>query len=266
MDHKAYLDRIGYSGALQPILGVLQQLQKAHLLGVPFENLDIHDGVPIELDAERIYDKVVRRRRGGFCYELNGLFLELLTWIGFDARRISAKVYDASDGTYTPEYDHMALLVTIEGEEYLSDVGFGEFSFAPLKLFLGQVQPDARGNYRFDRHDADYYRVSRIENGEVRPEYIFSKEERTYDEFTGMCRFHQSDSRSHFRQRRMITLPTEQGRVTLTEDKLKVKEGSLTKEIKLQDAAEYEAYLWQYFGLKLAIRSSQGGYSSNARW
>ncbi|PKV63604.1 arylamine N-acetyltransferase family protein [Pontibacter ramchanderi] len=252
MDHKAYLDRIGYTGALQPTLGVLQQLQKAHLLAVPFENLDIHDGVPIELDVERIYDKVVQRRRGGFCYELNGLFFELLTWIGFDVRRISAMVYTASDGTYTPEYDHMALLVTIDGEEYLSDVGFGEFSFAPLKLVLGQVQPDARGDYRIDRYDESYYRVSRIENGEVLPEYIFSKTERAYDEFAGMCRFHQSDSRSHFRQRRMITLPTEQGRITLTEEKLKLKEGSLTQEIKLQSKAAYDAYLWQYFGLRPA--------------
>ncbi|WP_018479593.1 arylamine N-acetyltransferase family protein [Pontibacter roseus] len=252
MDHKAYLERIGYTGELKPTLEVLQQLQKAHLLAVPFENLDIHAGVPIELDVERIYDKVVGRRRGGFCYELNGLFFQLLTALGFEAKRISAKVYAAGEGTYTPEYDHMALLVTIAGEEYLADVGFGEFSFAPLKLVLGQVQADARGDYRFDRHDADYYRVIRVENGEVRPEYIFRKAERAFEEFAGMCRFHQSDSRSHFRQRRMITLPTEHGRITLTENKLKLKEGSITQEVTLQDAAEYEAYLWKYFGVKPA--------------
>ncbi|WP_266203088.1 arylamine N-acetyltransferase family protein [Pontibacter kalidii] len=252
MNYEAYLARIGYSGERQPTLDVLQQLQKLHLLTVPFENLDIHDGVPIELDTEKIFDKVVLQKRGGFCYELNGLYFELLTALGFDARRISAKVYSASEGTYSPEYDHMALLVTIAGEEYLTDVGFGEFSFAPLKIALGQVQADARGDYVFDKYDERYYRVSRVENGELRPEYIFRKTARAFNEFSDMCHFHQTDPRSHFRQRRMITLPTEKGRITLTEHKLKLTEGDLTKEITLKDTAEYEAYLWQYFGVKPA--------------
>ena len=252
MNYKAYLERIGYAGELQPTLDVLQQLQKAHLLAVPFENLDIHNGVPIELDVEKTFDKVVLQKRGGFCYELNGVYFELLTALGFDVKRISAKVYDANAGTYSPEYDHMALLVTIEGEEYLTDVGFGEFSFAPLKIELNKVQADARGDYVFDRYDESYYRVSRIENGELRPEYIFRKTERAFDEFAGMCHFHQTNAGSHFRQRRMITLPTEQGRITLTESKLKIKEGDLTKEVMLKDATEYEANLWEYFGIKPA--------------
>lgn len=252
MNYTAYLERIGYTGELQPTLAVLQQLQKRHLLAVPFENLDIHSGVPIELDVEKIFDKVVLQKRGGFCYELNGLYFELLTALGFDVRRISAKVFSGSEGTYSPEYDHLALLVTIAGEEYLTDVGFGEFSFAPLKLELNKVQADARGNYVFDKYDEDYFRVSRIEEGEIRPEYIFQKAARAFDEFAGMCHFHQTDPGSHFRQRSMITLPTEQGRITLTENKLKIKEGDVTKEITLRDATEYEVYLWKYFGVKPA--------------
>lgn len=250
MNHEAYLARIGYSGEQQPTLEVLQQLQKRHLLTIPFENLDIHSGTPIKLDVEKIFDKVVLQKRGGFCYELNGLYFELLSALGFDVKRISAKVYSSSEGTYSPEYDHLALLVTIKEEEYLTDVGFGEFSFEPLKIALNQVQTDARGTYVFDKYDERYYRVSRLENGELRPEYIFRKTARALDEFGGMCHFHQTDPSSHFRQRSMITLPTEQGRITLTEHKLKIKEGDLTKEIELQSATEYEAYLWQYFGVK----------------
>ena len=255
MNLEAYLARIGYSGERQPTLEVLQQLQKRHLLTVPFENLDIHNGTPIELDVEKIFAKVVLQKRGGFCYELNGLYFELLTTLGFDVKRISAKVYSSSEGTYSPEYDHLALLVTIEGEEYLTDVGFGEFSFAPLKIALDQVQADARGNYVFDKYDESYYRVSRVENGNIQPEYIFRKTARAFDEFVGMCHFHQTDPSSHFRQRSMITLPTEQGRLTLTESKLKIKEGDLTKEIELQDATEYDTYLWQYFGVKPSSRT-----------
>ncbi|PVY38033.1 arylamine N-acetyltransferase family protein [Pontibacter virosus] len=256
MNYTAYLERIGYIGELQPTLEVLQRLQKRHLLSVPFENLDIHNGVLIELDVEKIFDKVMLQKRGGFCYELNGLYFELLSALGFDVRRISAKVYSSNDGTYSPEYDHLALLVTIAGEEYLTDVGFGEFSFEPLKIELNKVQADARGNYVFDRYDESYFRVSRVENGEIRPKYIFRKEERTFEDFSGMCHFHQTDPRSHFRQRSMITIPTEQGRITLTENKLKIKEGDLTKEITLKDATEYEAYLWEYFGVKPAGRSN----------
>lgn len=250
MNYEAYLARIGYSGERQPTLEVLQQLQKRHLLTIPFENLDIHNGIPIELDVEKIFVKVVLQKRGGFCYELNGLYFELLSALGFDVKRISAKVYSASEGTYSPEYDHLALLVTIKGDEYLTDVGFGEFSIAPLKIALNQVQADARGNYVFDKYDERYYRVSRMENGELRPEYIFRKTPRALDAFGGMCHFHQTDPGSHFRQRSMITLPTEQGRITLTEHKLKIKEGDLIKEIPLKDATEYEAYLWKYFGVK----------------
>ncbi|MFD2248450.1 arylamine N-acetyltransferase family protein [Pontibacter ruber] len=256
MNHQAYLDRIGYSGELAPTLGVLQQLQKTHLLQVPFENLDIHQGVPIELDTDKIFNKIVLQKRGGFCYELNGLFFELLTSLGFNARRISARVYAANEGDYTPEYDHMALIVFVDGEDYLSDVGFGEFSFAPLRIILDQIQTDERGNYTFDKYDESCYRVSRIENDVIIPEYIFRKTERQLNEFAGMCHFHQTDPASHFRQKKLITRPTEQGRITLAADKLKVKESGKTTEVVLKGTAEYGEYLWKYFSIKIPATNS----------
>jgi N-hydroxyarylamine O-acetyltransferase len=74
MNVPAYLGRIGYNGSLAPSIGVLRELHRAHLFSVPFENLDIHLGRPIVLDEARFFQKIVERRRGGFCYELNGLF------------------------------------------------------------------------------------------------------------------------------------------------------------------------------------------------
>ena len=94
MNLEAYLKRINYSGDLTPSITILKQLQKTHLLNVPFENLDIHYGHPIELDLDKIYHKIVVRKRGGFCYELNGLFQNMLNIIGFDSKIISARVYD----------------------------------------------------------------------------------------------------------------------------------------------------------------------------
>ena len=79
----AYLERIGYDGPLAPTAETLRRLHVAHLLAVPFENLSIHAGEAVVLDDESLFDKVVRRRRGGFCYELNGLFAALLRSVGF---------------------------------------------------------------------------------------------------------------------------------------------------------------------------------------
>ena len=87
-----YLNRINYKGEIKPNIKVLTELQKIHLFNVPFENLDIHNKIPIELDIDRIYEKIVLNNRGGFCYELNGLFYELLLFLNFDAKRISARL------------------------------------------------------------------------------------------------------------------------------------------------------------------------------
>src|SRR5690554_4349646 len=142
-----YLNRINYKGPLIPNLALLNTLQKNHLLNIPFENLDIHYGVPIELDMDKIFQKVVKKGRGGFCYELNGLFHHLLSAIGFNAKIISARVYDRKKGIYGKEFDHLAIIVMLENKEYLVDVGFGEFTFYPLTIEPGTIQSDPRGNY-----------------------------------------------------------------------------------------------------------------------
>src|SRR5262245_14904037 len=126
-----YLGRVGYDGPVDVTPETLRRLHLAHLLAVPFENLDIHLGRPIVLDVDRIFEKIVRRRRGGFCYELNGLFAWLLGELGFDVELLSAQVLDG--GRLGPEFDHMTLLVEHEGR-WLVDVGFGDSFLEPLAL------------------------------------------------------------------------------------------------------------------------------------
>ena len=116
MDINKYLERIHYSGPLAPTLEVLSKLQLAHLMTVPFENLDIHTNTKIDLN--HLFDKIVTRNRGGFCYELNGLFYELLTETGFAVKMVSARVHDGK-GDFSPEFDHMALIVNLDNENYL---------------------------------------------------------------------------------------------------------------------------------------------------
>jgi len=250
MDKEQYLKRINYTGGLEPNIALLSELQKRHLLNIPFENLDIHYKKHIELNIESIYKKIVEDNRGGFCYELNGLFYELLLSLNFEAKRISARVYtDETD--YSPEFDHFAIIVKIGNVEYLTDVGFGEFSFKPLELILGKPQKDHRANYVIDKYDEHYFRVNKMEKGKLKPEYIFTTLARDFMDYKKMCEFHQSDSRSNFMKKRLISLATESGRITITNNILKVRKNNLVEERILNNETEFENELWDNFRIKI---------------
>ncbi len=134
MNVARYLARIGYSGPTEPNSRVLADLMRRNLERVPFENLDVDLGIPIDLAEEAPYDKVVLRGLGGFCYELNGLFAWLLEELGFKVDRLPAVVY-RKNGSVGPDDGHMALLVHVD-EGFLVDVGFGESHRRPIRWRL----------------------------------------------------------------------------------------------------------------------------------
>ena len=115
MNIRSYLERIGYDRPVRLDIESLFGLHRTHLLTVPFENLDIHAGVPIQLDEKALWDKIVARRRGGFCYELNGMFAWLLKQIGFEVIYLNGRVYNA-DGQRGRDFDHLTLLSKIPDE------------------------------------------------------------------------------------------------------------------------------------------------------
>ena len=230
MDIFKYLQRIKYIGELKPSLQVLKKLQKTHLLNVPFENLDIIDKIPIELDIEKLFNKIVKNNRGGFCYELNGLFFHLLKTIGFEAKMVSARVYNKKKG-FGAEFDHMAIIVRIKNIDYLSDVGFGEFAFSPLKIELNTIQEDRRGNFKIEEYDSKYLLVSKHDTENWIPDYIFSHQARKLKEYEEMCYYHQTSPDSHFTWKRICSLPTENGRITITGNTLKITKGEIQTEI-----------------------------------
>jgi len=236
---------------LKPNLANLRRLQLAHVLQIPFENLDIHAKIPIELDIHRIYSKIITGKRGGFCYELNGLFYELLLNLGYEVRRISARVYSIEKG-FSPEFDHMALIVTIEGQNYLSDVGFGEFSFGPLALHWPSQQEDPRGIFHIDEHAEDYICISKTdETGHKAPEYKFKFKARAFEDFQEMCRFQQDDPNSHFRAKPLISMATAKGRITLAGHELKIKRGENMVVRKIKDQVAFNKAAWKYFRLRV---------------
>jgi N-hydroxyarylamine O-acetyltransferase len=252
MNIPLYLDRLNFKSQFSVSKETLFELQAAHLQTVPFENLDIHYGNRIKLDIPAIYEKVVLSRRGGFCYELNGLFYHLLRNLGFDAQIISGRVY-GKDGSYGEEYDHLAIVANVDGKSYLVDVCFGKFSFRPLEIALDVNLQDDFGVFRFDKAPGGYWRINLVENGVLVPQYLFQVTERGFQEFEGMCTFHQTSQESHFTNKKVVSLITPNGRKTLTNTQLKITEGDTERILEFEEAL-FPAKLREHFGMEIKAR------------
>lgn len=244
-----YLERIRIQGKLLSNLSTLNLLQKNHLLNIPFENLDIHNGTPILIDVEKFYNKIVEYKRGGFCYELNGLFNELLKALGFNTYIVSARVFN-TDGNYGKEFDHLAIIVSFENEKWLTDVGFGEFAFSPLKIDKGIQQEDERGIFRIDRFNKEYCVVQKKTSRDWKSEYLFSLRPRTLSEFSEMCRYHQTSPKSSFTQKKMCSIATPSGRITLTDNSLKITTNGKAKETAVSNVSQFYKLLKKYFDIE----------------
>lgn len=223
MDLDAYLQRIRYDGPLAVDATTLAALQRAHLLAVPFENLDIGWGAPITIDLVRHYAKIVERRRGGFCYEQNHLFAWALAQIGFRVGPLGAGVWAVRDGVedFGDPASHLLTRVDLD-EAWIADVGFGESFRAPLRLVDGLVQEQTPNAYRVDRtvvgDEETWTTASREPDGAWKPGYRFANIVRPMSHFERMCRFHQTSPRSPFTQKRVCSLATVDGRITLSGD------------------------------------------------
>jgi N-hydroxyarylamine O-acetyltransferase len=227
MEREAYLERLGVSPSRIAELDVrtLEHLQQAHVRNIPFETLSITgdpfgewEGSRISLSLPDIYTKIVNDRRGGFCYELNGLFGWLLDDLGVDVRRVSARI--ESDGKFGPPADHLTLVATLE-DEYLVDVGFGMPKLRrPLPL-AGESHVDAAGIcWRIaesDRPDAEYaveYRPP--DHDEWATRCIVRDVPRTMDYFQATCEYFERAPDSHFTGDPVVTVATERGHSKLS--------------------------------------------------
>lgn len=261
MEISAYLQRIKYEGSTRPEPATLRALQLAHLRSVPFENLDIHLGRPITLDLPHLFHKIVNQRRGGFCYELNGLFAWLLRELGFDVTLLSAR--DSKiDGSFGAEFDHLTLLVRcpaeIDGRRWLVDVGWGDSFTEPLPLDeAGEFEQGLRA-YRIEQMDDDRLLWQRNYAGAWEKQYRFTLQAREFADFEAMCRYHQTSPESHFRHRRICTLATEFGRISLSESCLITTQSGKREERVILCEHEYQSILESQFGIKLPPKNDHG--------
>jgi len=250
MDTAAYLARIGYTGPLQPSAESLRLLQRAHLLTVPFENLDIGRKRKIMVDRDRSVAKVVSEKRGGFCYELNAAFATLLESLGFKVTLLSARVprQDGSDG---PEFDHLALRVDLD-QPWLADVGFGDSFLDPLRLEINAEQSQADGRrFRIVDRAAGVLELQRRDGDKWKTEYLFTLQPRRIDDFTPMCHYHQTSPESPFTRKRICSRATPDGRITLADDKLIITRGGEREERAVPSEQKWNRLLLQHFGIVL---------------
>lgn len=245
----AYLERIAYTGPLAPTTDVLRNLHRAHLLSVPFENLDVTLGRKIVCDENAFIRKIVELRRGGFCYELNGAFAALLRAIGFQVTLFSARV-PREDGSDGPEFDHLALRIDLE-QPWLADVGFGDSFLEPIGLRSG-----AGGT-----HDGRTYRVvdcghsMRMERAEIgglwKRQYSFNLTPRSLGDFAPMCQYHQTSSESPFTRKTVCSMATPDGRITLADRRLILTRNWIREERMLASEEERQRALKEHFQISL---------------
>jgi N-hydroxyarylamine O-acetyltransferase len=267
----AYLRRIGAQHPAWPTSDVLRDLQLRHLRTVPFENLSIHLGEEIVLEENRLLDKVVGARRGGFCYELNGAFGALLGALGFDVTLLAARVY-GDEGKPGIPFDHLALRVrTVDGGDWLTDVGFGAHSHYPLAFGERGEQQDPGGVFRVVESGPDAAGVRGAGGSREREDldvlmggkrqYRLEVRPRALGDFVVGAWWHRTSPLSHFTRSLVCSRVTEDGgRITLSGRRFTVTAADGTKEV--SEPATDEEVLACYrdrFGIELDRVPEVGG-------
>jgi N-hydroxyarylamine O-acetyltransferase len=212
-----YLARMSYPDLHQLSLSSLFKLHQLHVYNIPFECLDIHLGIPIELDVESIYKKVVNYFRGGFCFELNSLFNWLLNQLGYEANIISAQI--VNNHQLGPEHDHMAIWVKLESN-WLLDVGYGDLFINPIEIKPEVVQYDGANYFMIKQLEENRYSLWMSANGtNFKERYVFSLSEVAIEKFEPQSQLKQTSEDSHFVKNLICTKPIENGRKTIFNQK-----------------------------------------------
>lgn len=253
MNIPAYLTRLNYSTSVKPDAETLHGLQFAHLLTVPFENLDIGLKRPIQLGEEALWEKIIVHKRGGFCYELNGLFARLLKQIGFDATYLNARVFD-HEGNLGIDFDHLALLVKIPQESacWLADVGFGDSFNEPLSFEERGEQVQGLRAYWLEQTSSGYVTWQKNYDGTWERQYFFDLQPRNFPtDYESACLYHQTSPKSSFTRKSIISKATSDGRVSLEAGRLIVTTNGQRAERLVANQQEYQTLLNEHFGVEL---------------
>lgn len=246
----AYLDRVGYTGSLDVSPETLCALHTAHVFHIPFENLDIHLGREISLAPHDLFNKLVTQRRGGYCYEMNGLFALVLESLGFTVRRLMARML--AGFTETRPLTHQALLITFGSDSWLADVGNGRSGLlTAIPLRVGVTEQQFTQCFRLREQDAATFIFQTETDGRWEDIYAFTLQGYLPIDYVPANYYNSHSPDSRFVQRKFCTMPTPEGRVTLTEMDLKITRSGHTELATAATLTDYHAFLNQHFGITL---------------
>ena len=255
LDLTGYFERINYGGAVEPTQEVLQDLMTAHTQAIPFENLDPVMGVPVDdLSPDALIDKLVHRRRGGYCYEQNGLMGYVLAEVGFRVRRLAGRViWMVAPDAPLPAQTHTVLAVTFPGSQgsYLVDVGFGGQTLtSPIRFEIGNAQPTTHEPYRLQDHGDGLVLQAQV-RGEWESLYEFSTETRPQIDLKVGSWYVSTNPASHFVTGLMVAMVSDDTRLNLSGRNLAIHRDGGTEKIVLDDAAAVVDALRDRFGINI---------------
>lgn len=238
-----YLSRIAYEGEVHADIATLTRLMQRQLRSIPFENTEVQAGRIPSLVPEDIVNKVLGRGRGGYCYEINGVFAMALTAIGFEWYFAGARLM------FYPmrrPKTHMVVIVRVDGKNYLCDTGFGGYALrAPLLIEEGEVLQDG-DRFRMEYLDGEYV-VSSLVQEEWQRQYGFALQSQEWIEFSLANYFNATHPDTIFTQKKLAIMQTPNGRKILVDNELKLIEDGKLERLEV----DYASALKEYFGLEL---------------
>ncbi|MEP7288420.1 MAG: arylamine N-acetyltransferase [Chloroflexota bacterium] len=248
-----YFERIHFEGSVELSLDTLRALHTAHVFHVPFENLDIHMGRQIQLDSESLINKIVYQRRGGYCFEMNGLFSLVLETMGFKVDRLLARIW--RDYVTPRPRTHQVSLIHIDGQAWLADVGYGAHCLhTPLLLKPDYSERQFTEHFRIMKDDSPEFLLQ----GEIQDEwknfYSFPLEPYRPLDYVPVNYYTSTSPDSHFTQRRAIAMSTPNGRITMVNETVKVVANGIETETVATTLDEYVEMLERYFGIVLSAQ------------
>ncbi|MBQ3150765.1 MAG: arylamine N-acetyltransferase [Clostridia bacterium] len=251
-DKNKYLERIGIDPCeeLPLTFETLCALQFAHVTTVPYENADIVNGIPLRLDVDGLFDKIVNRHRGGYCFELNGLYAELLRALGFEVTDFMARFLRGE--TEIPIRRHRVLCVTLGDKRYLCDVGIGSAAPRyPLLIEEGVVQTQFGETYKFEKDDFLGWVIMEQYEGEWRPFFSFTEERQLDKDYIATSFYCEKHPDSIFIGAWMLSIKTENGRKTLDGNIFKEFVGTEIQTIREIENSEIPNVMKDVFGIDL---------------
>ena len=247
---QAYLKRINAETTPQTNLATLQLLQSQHLLTVPYENLDIMRNIPLSLEVEDMYEKIVVRKRGGYCFELNGLFTWLLRSLGFEVTEYMARFL--RDEPDIPMRRHRVMRVRCNEGDYLTDVGVGQIiPRAPLPMITGQAQQQGTERYKLEIEPFFGHVLYEWKNSNWKRIYSFTEEEQLNIDYIMPSFYCETHPESYFRTMDMVHIFTKNGRKSVSGREFKIFSPNGVEVIVPGSEQIYQELLQQHFGIKL---------------